>query len=62
MQSHDKPFKFTLNYQDHLTKFVQLCPLQTMRADEVAGQVLNILLSRLDERDLRKLVLTNFGF
>lgn len=32
----DNEFKFILNYQDHLTKFVVLRPLKTKTASEVA--------------------------
>jgi hypothetical protein len=43
MQSQpDAQFRFILNYQDHLTKFVLLRPLQTKRAEEVASHVLDI--------------------
>nr|XP_022912037.1 KRAB-A domain-containing protein 2-like [Onthophagus taurus] len=38
----DGNFKFILVYQDHLTKFVQLRPLQTKTAEEVAKVLLNI--------------------
>ena len=43
MQSQaDKDFKFIFVYQDHLTKFVQLRPLKTKRAEEVAYTLLDI--------------------
>lgn len=45
---HSQPyaqFRFKLNYQDHLTKFVLLSPLQTKRAEEVASHVLDIFLT-----------------
>lgn len=46
MQSQpDAQFKFILNYQDHLTKFVLLRPLQTKRAEEVASHLLDIFLT-----------------
>ena len=46
MQSQpDAQFKFILNYQDHLTKFVLLRPLQTKRAEEVASHVFDIFLT-----------------
>jgi hypothetical protein len=46
MQSQpDAQFRFILNYQDHLTKFVLLRPLQTKRAEEVASHVLDIFLT-----------------
>ncbi|KAJ8881001.1 hypothetical protein PR048_017474 [Dryococelus australis] len=38
----DRDYKFTLNYQDHLTKFVVLRPLKTKTADEVADVILDI--------------------
>lgn len=41
----DEQFKFILNYQDHLTKIVQLQPLQTKHAEEVANHVLDIFLT-----------------
>ncbi|XP_053607024.1 KRAB-A domain-containing protein 2-like [Plodia interpunctella] len=43
MQSQeDCPYKFILVYQDHLTKFVQLRPLKTKRAEEVAHALIDI--------------------
>lgn len=43
MQSQeDRGFKFILVYQDHLTKFVQLRPLKTKTAEEVAYTILDI--------------------
>ena len=43
MQSQaDNDFKFIYVYQDHLTKFVQLRPLKTKRAEEVAYVTLDI--------------------
>ncbi|XP_031344445.1 KRAB-A domain-containing protein 2-like [Photinus pyralis] len=43
MQSQeDEGYKFILVYQDHLTKFVQLRPLKTKRAEEVAYVLLDI--------------------
>ena len=38
----DDDFKFILNYQDHLTKFVLLRPFYTKTAMEVAQQVIEI--------------------
>lgn len=38
----DGPFKFIMNYQDHLTKFVFLRALKTKRADEVAYNLMDI--------------------
>ncbi|CAK9816188.1 KRAB-A domain-containing protein 2 [Anthophora plagiata] len=38
-------YKFIMVYQDHLTKFVQLRPLKTKRAEEVAHHVLSIFLT-----------------
>lgn len=38
----DNEFKFILNYQDHLTKFVVLRPLKTKTASEVAKQLMDI--------------------
>ncbi|XP_055932879.1 KRAB-A domain-containing protein 2-like [Argiope bruennichi] len=38
-------YKFIMVYQDHLTKFVQLRPLKTKRAEEVAYHVLPIFLT-----------------
>lgn len=46
MQSQpDGDYKFILNYQDHLTKFVVLRPLKTKTAEEVADILLDIFLS-----------------
>lgn len=43
MQSQaDEQYKFILVYQDHLTKFVQLRPLKSKRAEEVAYVLLDI--------------------
>ena len=43
MQSEpDGEYKFILNYQDHLTKFVVLRPLKTKTADEVSDTLLDI--------------------
>ena len=43
MQSEpDGEFKFILNYQDHLTKFLCLRPLRQKTADEVADHLLDI--------------------
>ncbi|XP_026464653.1 KRAB-A domain-containing protein 2-like [Ctenocephalides felis] len=39
----DDEFKFILNYQDHLTKFVVLRPLKSKTALEVANQLMDIL-------------------
>jgi len=45
MQSQsDKAYKFILNCQDHLTKFVRLVPLKSKTANEVAEAVLSIML------------------
>lgn len=41
----DGEYKFIMVYQDHLTKFVQLRPLKTKRAEEVAHHVLSIFLT-----------------
>ncbi|XP_055924524.1 KRAB-A domain-containing protein 2-like [Argiope bruennichi] len=41
----DGEYKFIMVYQDHLTKFVQLRPLKTKRAEEVAYRVLPIFLT-----------------
>lgn len=38
----DERYKFILNYQDHLTKFVFLKPLKSKRATEVAYNLLDI--------------------
>ena len=38
----DNQYKFILVYQDHLTKFVQLRPLKTKTAEEVAYVLLDI--------------------
>ncbi|XP_071052347.1 KRAB-A domain-containing protein 2-like [Onthophagus taurus] len=44
-QSHpDGNYKFIMVYQDHMTKFVVLKPLETKRADEVALHILEIFL------------------
>lgn len=43
MQSEpDGEYKFILNYQDHLTKYVVLLPLKTKTAEEVADNILDI--------------------
>ena len=43
MQSQaDNDYKFIFVYQDHLTKFVQLRPLKTKTAEEVAYVLLDI--------------------
>jgi hypothetical protein len=43
MQSQaDDQYKFILVYQDHLTKFIQLRPLKSKRAEEVAHVLLDI--------------------
>ncbi|GFS65365.1 KRAB-A domain-containing protein 2 [Trichonephila clavipes] len=42
--NRDGEYKFIMVYQDHLTKFVQLQPLKTNRAEEVAYHVLSIFL------------------
>ncbi|XP_068129756.1 SCAN domain-containing protein 3-like [Hyperolius riggenbachi] len=43
MQSNpDRQYKFILNYQDHLTKFILLRPLKSKTAAEVAYQLLDI--------------------
>lgn len=45
MQSEaDQEFKFIMVYQDHLTKFVLLRPLQSKKAKEVADHLLDIFL------------------
>ncbi|GFW13428.1 KRAB-A domain-containing protein 2 [Trichonephila clavipes] len=43
--NRDGKYKFIMVYQDHLTKFVQLRPLKTKRAEEVAYHVLSIFLT-----------------
>ncbi|GBM60391.1 KRAB-A domain-containing protein 2 [Araneus ventricosus] len=46
LQSHrDGEYKFIMVYQDHLTKFVQLRPLKTKTAEEVAYHLLQIFLT-----------------
>lgn len=43
MQSEpDGDYKFILNYQDHLTKYVVLRPLKTKTANEVADVLLDV--------------------
>ena len=43
MQSQpDRDLKWILVYQDHLTKFVQLRPVTSKRAPEIAYQLLDI--------------------
>ncbi|XP_050312883.1 KRAB-A domain-containing protein 2-like [Anthonomus grandis grandis] len=43
MQSHpDREYKFIMVYQDHLTKFVQIRPLTSKRAEEVAKSLVDI--------------------
>ena len=47
MQSQsDGEYRFILNYQDHLTKYVILRPLKTKTADEVASHVVDIFCMR----------------
>ncbi|XP_060845364.1 KRAB-A domain-containing protein 2-like [Rhopalosiphum padi] len=41
----DGEYKFILNYQDHLTKFIQLRPLKSKTAEEVAHNLLHIFLT-----------------
>ena len=41
----DGEFKYIMNYQDHVTKFVHLYPLKTKTAAEVAWPLLEIFLS-----------------
>ncbi|XP_030768090.1 KRAB-A domain-containing protein 2-like [Sitophilus oryzae] len=41
----DSDYKFIMVFQDHLTKFVQLRPLKTKRADEAAYHLLHIFLT-----------------
>jgi hypothetical protein len=41
----DGEFKYIMNYQDHVTKFVHLYPLKTKTAAEVAWHLLEIFLS-----------------
>lgn len=38
-------FKFVTVYQDHLTKYVLLCSLETKRAEEVAYNLTDIILT-----------------
>lgn len=38
----DGEYKFLMNYQDHATKFVQLRPLKSKRADDVAQELYKI--------------------
>ncbi|GBN67396.1 KRAB-A domain-containing protein 2 [Araneus ventricosus] len=46
LQSHrDGEYKFIMVHQDHLTKFVQLRPLKTKTAEEVAYHLLQIFLT-----------------
>lgn len=35
-------YRFIMNYQDHLTKFVSLKPLNTKRAEEIAYNLIDI--------------------
>ena len=43
MQSQpDGPYRFILNYQDHLTKFVQLRPLKSKSAEAIAEALVQI--------------------
>jgi IS30 family transposase len=43
MQSEpDGYYRFIMNYQDHLTKFTILCPLESKTAEEVAYQLMDI--------------------
>ena len=43
MQSQpDGPFRFILNYQDHLTKFISLRPLKFKTAEAVAAALIPI--------------------
>lgn len=43
--SQDGNYKFLLNYQDFLTKFIQLRPLITIQANEIASELLKIFLA-----------------
>ncbi|GFX58978.1 KRAB-A domain-containing protein 2 [Trichonephila clavipes] len=43
--NRDRECKFMTVYQDHLTKFVQLQPSKTKRAEEVTYHVLSIFLT-----------------
>ena len=40
----DGDFKWIMHYQDHLAKFIILCPLKSKRAAEVAYQLTDIFL------------------
>ncbi|XP_044261307.1 KRAB-A domain-containing protein 2-like isoform X2 [Tribolium madens] len=40
----DGDYKYLLNYQDYLTKFVHLRPLKSKRVEEVASEILKIFL------------------
>lgn len=40
----DNEYRWLLNYQDHLTKFLFLRPLKTKTANEVANELLKIFL------------------
>ena len=43
MQSQaEGDYRFIMNYQDHLTKFITLRALKTRKAEEVAYQLLDI--------------------
>jgi len=43
MQSQSfNEFKFIMNYQDHLTKFVQLRPLKSKRDEKIAFNLIDI--------------------
>ncbi|GFT52843.1 SCAN domain-containing protein 3 [Trichonephila clavipes] len=45
LSNRDGEYKFIMVYQDHLIKFVQLRPLKTKRAEEIAYHVLSIFLT-----------------
>ena len=44
--SPDGEYKFIMVYQDHLTKYVDVKPLRSKRADEVADNLLDIFCER----------------
>jgi len=47
----DGEYNFILNYQDHLTKFIQLRPLKSKTAEEVALTLLPIFLTNILHSD-----------
>jgi hypothetical protein len=48
MQSQSfNDFRYIMNYQDHVTKFVILRPLKTKRAEEIYFNIMDIYIIKL---------------